>query len=91
MSLIRLIVLFFSYFRYSEESIDTILIAATSLDPRFKQLPYAVEEGKIMLKGPIKTQLISIIEEKNDIISINEENSPNQSKKTRLSGTQILF
>ncbi|XP_075217394.1 E3 SUMO-protein ligase ZBED1-like [Lycorma delicatula] len=75
--------------RYSEKSVDMVLKAATTLDPRFKQLPYSVEEAKAMLNGPVKVLLTQMIEENGNITAENEGQTP--SKKGRLSGMEFLL
>lgn len=55
------------------------------MDPRFKQLPYSIEEAKAMLNGPIKLQLIKFVEE-NGSVTVESEGGQTPSKKGRLSG-----
>ncbi|XP_075215667.1 E3 SUMO-protein ligase ZBED1-like isoform X2 [Lycorma delicatula] len=78
--------------KYSDESVDTILKTATTLDPRFKQLPYSVEESKVMLNGPIKVQLTDMMEQCNDVNDSKDgDGQQNTLKKTRLSGMEFLL
>ncbi|XP_012260443.2 E3 SUMO-protein ligase ZBED1-like [Athalia rosae] len=76
--------------RYSDPSVTLLLQTATTLDPRFKQLPYATEEDKNMVAGPIKEMLTKLIEEEGGepIAKIEEEPT---SKKSRLSGMELLL
>ncbi|XP_015600521.1 zinc finger BED domain-containing protein 1 [Cephus cinctus] len=77
--------------RYADANVSLLLQIATTLDPRFKQLPYATEEDKNMVAAPIKEMLTKLIEEEgadNDEIKI-EEGPP--SKKSRMSGMELLL
>ncbi|XP_049804110.1 E3 SUMO-protein ligase ZBED1 isoform X1 [Schistocerca nitens] len=73
--------------RYSDPAVDVLLQTATTLDPRFKLLPYATEEDKSIISGPMKQMLISYVEEERGCP--NGEESP--SKKSRLSGMEFLL
>ncbi|XP_046734918.1 E3 SUMO-protein ligase ZBED1 isoform X2 [Diprion similis] len=76
--------------RYSDPSVTLLLQTATTLDPRFKQLPYATEEDKNMVAGPIKEMLTKLIEEEGGEQSTKIEEEPS-SKKNRLSGMELLL
>ncbi|XP_046436532.1 E3 SUMO-protein ligase ZBED1 isoform X1 [Neodiprion fabricii] len=76
--------------RYADPSVTLLLQTATTLDPRFKQLPYATEEDKNMVAGPIKEMLTKLIEEEGGEQSTKIEDEPS-SKKNRLSGMELLL
>ncbi|XP_034938435.1 zinc finger BED domain-containing protein 1-like [Chelonus insularis] len=77
--------------RYADHSVTLLLQIATSLDPRFKQLPYATDEDKNMASKPIKEMLVKVIEEEGcEPIEIKQENEQ-PSKKIRLSGMELLL
>ncbi|XP_015591465.1 zinc finger BED domain-containing protein 1 isoform X2 [Cephus cinctus] len=67
--------------RYADNNITLLLQIATTLDPRFKQLPYATEEHKSMVATPIKEMLIKLIEDESERQMIVEP----VGKKSRLS------
>ncbi|XP_076296824.1 E3 SUMO-protein ligase ZBED1 isoform X2 [Lasioglossum baleicum] len=77
--------------RYADYNVTLLLQIATTLDPRFKQLPYATEEDKNLVASPIKEMLKKLIlEESGDSATIKlEEEPPN--KKSRLSGMELLL
>ncbi|XP_032666252.1 zinc finger BED domain-containing protein 1 isoform X2 [Odontomachus brunneus] len=62
------------YERYSNNDVSLLLQIATTLDPRFKQLPYATEEDKKMVANPIKEMLMKLI---------NEESGENSSERAQ--------
>ncbi|XP_021933757.1 zinc finger BED domain-containing protein 1 isoform X2 [Zootermopsis nevadensis] len=70
--------------RYSDTAVNLLLQTATTLDPRFKLLPYASEEDKNIISTSMKQMLIKFIEEERGKNSGPVEESPN--KKSRLSG-----
>ncbi|XP_043271591.1 E3 SUMO-protein ligase ZBED1-like isoform X2 [Venturia canescens] len=47
--------------RYADSNVTLLLQIATTLDPRFKQLPYAPDEDKNMVNGPIKEMLTKLV------------------------------
>ncbi|KAL6447372.1 hypothetical protein ACFW04_001530 [Cataglyphis niger] len=78
--------------RYADYNVTLLLQIATTLDPRFKSLPYVTEEDKSVVSSPIKEMLTKLIqEESGDNISIKTEDETVQSKKTRLSGMELLL
>jgi len=70
--------------RYSDTAVNLLLQTATTLDPRFKLLPYASEEDKNIISTSMKQMLIRFIEEDRGKSAGPVEESP--SKKSRLSG-----
>ncbi|XP_014602964.1 PREDICTED: zinc finger BED domain-containing protein 1-like [Polistes canadensis] len=75
--------------RYADYNVTLLLQIATSLDPRFKQLPYASDEDKGLVATPIKEMLTKLIQSENgDLIKIEEEQ---MCKKSRLSGMELLL
>ncbi|PSN40139.1 hypothetical protein C0J52_13056 [Blattella germanica] len=70
--------------RYSDSAVNLLLQTATTLDPRFKLLPYASEDDKNIISSSIKDMLIKFIEEERGRNVGTIEESP--SKKSRLSG-----
>ncbi|KAF7390105.1 hypothetical protein HZH68_011962 [Vespula germanica] len=75
--------------RYADYNVTLLLQIATTLDPRFKQLPYATEEDKSLVATPIKEMLTKLIQaESGDSIKVEEEPT---SKKSRLSGMELLL
>ncbi|KAM0731633.1 E3 SUMO-protein ligase ZBED1 [Formica fusca] len=78
--------------RYADYNVTLLLQIATTLDPRFKSLPYVTEEDKSVVSSPIKEMLTKLIqEESGDNISIKTEDETVQSKKTRVSGMELLL
>uniref|UniRef100_A0A6V7L901 HAT C-terminal dimerisation domain-containing protein n=1 Tax=Bracon brevicornis TaxID=1563983 RepID=A0A6V7L901_9HYME len=77
--------------RYSDSGVSLFLQIATTLDPRFKQLPYATQEDKNIATEPIKKMLKEIIEENqnNEQQAIKSPLPP--VKKSRLSGMALLL
>ncbi|XP_011149169.1 zinc finger BED domain-containing protein 1 isoform X2 [Harpegnathos saltator] len=49
--------------RYSNNDVSLLLQIATTLDPRFKQLPYATDDDKKMVANPIKEMLTKVIQQ----------------------------
>ncbi|XP_043503911.1 E3 SUMO-protein ligase ZBED1-like isoform X2 [Polistes fuscatus] len=77
------------YERYSDYNVNLLLQIATTLDPRFKQLPYVSDEDKGLVATPIKEMLTKLIQSENgDLIKIEEET---MCKKNRLSGMELLL
>ncbi|GFG39100.1 hypothetical protein Cfor_12234 [Coptotermes formosanus] len=70
--------------RYSDTAVNLLLQTATTLDPRFKLLPYASEEDKNIISTSMKQMLMKFIEEERGKNAGPVEESP--SKKSRLSG-----
>ncbi|XP_072756638.1 E3 SUMO-protein ligase ZBED1 [Anoplolepis gracilipes] len=78
--------------RYADYNVTLLLQIATTLDPRFKSLPYITEEDKNIVSSPIKEMLTKLIqEESGDNISIKTEDETVQSKKPRVSGMELLL
>lgn len=75
--------------RYSDTAVNLLLQTATTLDPRFKLLPYASEEDKNIISTSMKQMLIKFIEEERGKNAGPIEESP--SKKSRLSGMEFLL
>ncbi|KOX68204.1 Zinc finger BED domain-containing protein 1 [Melipona quadrifasciata] len=77
--------------RYADYNVTLLLQIATTLDPRFKQLPYATEEDKNSVATDIKEMLTKLIqEESGDNINIKVEEEP-LTKKSRVSGMEFLL
>lgn len=76
--------------RYSEDSVNMVLQIATTLDPRFKNLPNSVEEAKNIMDGPIKSMLKQLIDENPDSNRAEQEGGT-PVKKNRLSGMEFLL
>ncbi|XP_066599630.1 E3 SUMO-protein ligase ZBED1-like isoform X2 [Prorops nasuta] len=77
--------------RYAEGNVTLLLQIATTLDPRFNQLPYATEEDKNLVAAPIKEMLTKLIQEDSGSVSdIKTEEEPT-TKKSRLSGMELLL
>ncbi|XP_012276717.1 zinc finger BED domain-containing protein 1 isoform X2 [Orussus abietinus] len=77
--------------RYADGNVTLLLQIATTLDPRFKQLPYATDEDKSMVAAPIKEMLTKLIaDEGNDQVDVKMEEEP-VTKKNRLSGMELLL
>ncbi|XP_063988233.1 E3 SUMO-protein ligase ZBED1-like [Diachasmimorpha longicaudata] len=76
--------------RYADPGVTLLLQIATSLDPRFKQLPYATEEDKTTSIEPIKEMLINMIQQgKCEELDTKSLSPPN--KKPRRSGMELLL
>ncbi|KZC14087.1 PREDICTED: zinc finger BED domain-containing protein 1-like [Dufourea novaeangliae] len=78
--------------RYADYNVTLLLQIATTLDPRFKQLPYATEEDKNLVATPIKDMLTKLIQEESGDTTTTikiEDEPPN--KKSRLSGMELLL
>ncbi|KAK0182108.1 hypothetical protein PV327_000277 [Microctonus hyperodae] len=77
--------------RYADSNVALLLQIATTLDPRFKQLPYATEEDKNMASKPIKEMLVKLIEDEGEH-QVNDDNIAELThKKSRLSGMAMLL
>ncbi|XP_068972598.1 E3 SUMO-protein ligase ZBED1-like [Bombus flavifrons] len=77
--------------RYADYNVTLLLQIATTLDPRFKQLPYATEEDKNSVATDIKEMLTKLIqEESGDNINMKVEEEP-LTKKSRVSGMEFLL
>ncbi|XP_067011114.1 E3 SUMO-protein ligase ZBED1 [Anabrus simplex] len=72
--------------RYSDQSVNLLLQMATTLDPRFKLLPYASEDDKSIISGPMKQLLIKLVEEEQG-----NAGGESPAKKSRLSGMEFLL
>lgn len=73
--------------RYADYNVTLLLQIATTLDPRFKSLPYVTEEDKSVVSSPIKEMLTKLIqEESGDNISIKTEDETVQSMELLLGG-----
>ncbi|KAG8226737.1 hypothetical protein J437_LFUL004388 [Ladona fulva] len=84
--------------RYSDRRVSRLLQTATTLDPRFKLLPYATEDEKIAVEEHIKEVLVQITNEGESGNQEDELDSkvstcdePSKSKKSRLSGMELLL
>ncbi|XP_008555277.1 E3 SUMO-protein ligase ZBED1 isoform X1 [Microplitis demolitor] len=75
--------------RYECVEISKMLQIATTLDPRFKQLPYAADEDKIIAMKEIKESIKTLIHEE-ERKPANRSQEP-VNKKSRLSGMENLF
>lgn len=63
-----------------------VLQIATTLDPRFKNLPNSLDEAKNIIDGPIKIMLKQLIDDNPDINSRPDQEGGTPIKKNRLSG-----
>ncbi|RZF44170.1 hypothetical protein LSTR_LSTR003810 [Laodelphax striatellus] len=78
--------------RYQDTFVNEMLKCATTLDPRFKQLPYSAEESKVMLSSTIRDALIKSMAERGILSSENSSGEMEDSKrKARLSGMKLLL
>ncbi|XP_012528947.1 zinc finger BED domain-containing protein 1 [Monomorium pharaonis] len=77
--------------RYADYNVTLLLQIATTLDPRFKAMPYVTEEDKNIVSTPIKEMLTKLIQEESGDISIKSEDEAVPSKKTRVSGMEFLL
>ncbi|KAL0125543.1 hypothetical protein PUN28_004570 [Cardiocondyla obscurior] len=78
------------YDRYADYNVTLLLQIATTLDPRFKAMPYVTEEDKSIVSTPIKEMLTKLIQEESGEVSVKiEDETP--SKKARLSGMEFLL
>ncbi|XP_039276985.1 E3 SUMO-protein ligase ZBED1 isoform X2 [Nilaparvata lugens] len=79
--------------RYVEVGVDEMLKSATTLDPRFKQLPYAGEDSKATLSTTIKEALTKSMADRGILSSSDQSNneSEDNKRKARLSGMKMLF
>ncbi|KAI4502977.1 hypothetical protein M0802_002021 [Mischocyttarus mexicanus] len=76
------------YQQYADYNVNLLLQIATTLDPRFKQLPYASEEDKSLVATPIKEMLTKLIQSENgDLVKLEEERICKKSK----SGMELLL
>lgn len=75
--------------RYADPTVNLLLQIATSLDPRFKQLPYATTEDKILVAEPIKAMLTKLIQEEEGFEEVDVKMEEPPSKKSRMSGKII--
>ncbi|XP_058793121.1 E3 SUMO-protein ligase ZBED1-like [Phymastichus coffea] len=78
------------YERYADPNVSLLLQIATTLDPRFKEVPYATNDDKKIVTSPIKEMLIKLIEGNGDNPDIKNEEEP-ITKKSRLSGLESLL
>ncbi|EZA56192.1 Zinc finger BED domain-containing protein, partial [Ooceraea biroi] len=73
--------------RYADGNVTLLLQMATTLDPRFKSIPYVTEEEESIVSVPLKKMLTKIIQEQSgitiNVIPPEKEMSPNT--KSRLS------
>lgn len=77
--------------RYADYNVTLLLQIATTLDPRFKAMPYVTEEDKSVVSTPIKEMLTKLIQEESGDVSIKTEDEAVPSKKTRVSGMEFLL
>lgn len=75
--------------RYADSNVTLLLQIATTLDPRFKQLPYATDEDKTLVSAPIKDMLTKLIEEEGGNRIIKTDDIPD--KKRRMSRMEQLL
>ncbi|XP_003425094.1 zinc finger BED domain-containing protein 1 isoform X2 [Nasonia vitripennis] len=75
---------------YSDPNVSLLLQIATTLDPRFKEVPYATDEDKKMVATPIKEMLTKLIEENEDS-SESQKDCVQVVKKSRISGMELLL
>ncbi|XP_015116144.1 zinc finger BED domain-containing protein 1 [Diachasma alloeum] len=76
--------------RYADPGVTLLLQIATTLDPRFKQLPYATEEDKTTSAEPIKEMLTKLIQQ-GKVEEPETKNLSPPNKKPRLSGMELLL
>lgn len=79
------------YEQYADFTVTLLLQIATTLDPRFKAMPYVTEEDKNIVSTPIKEMLTKLIQEESGDITIKAENEEIPSKKARVSGMEFLL
>ncbi|KYM84659.1 PREDICTED: zinc finger BED domain-containing protein 1-like [Atta cephalotes] len=77
--------------RYADYNVTLFLQIATTLDPRFKTMPYVTEEDKSVVSTPIKERLTKLIQEESGDVSIKNEDEAVPSKKTKVSGMEFLL
>ncbi|XP_018403696.1 PREDICTED: zinc finger BED domain-containing protein 1 [Cyphomyrmex costatus] len=77
--------------RYADYNVTLLLQIATTLDPRFKTMPYVTEEDKNVVSTPIKEMLTKLIQEESGDVLIKTEDEAVPSKKTRVSGMEFLL
>ncbi|XP_011644063.1 zinc finger BED domain-containing protein 1-like isoform X2 [Pogonomyrmex barbatus] len=78
--------------RYADYNVSLLLQIATTLDPRFKAMPYVTDEDKNVVSAPIKEMLTKLIQEESGDISIKtEDEGAVQNKKARISGMEFLL
>ncbi|XP_020286493.1 zinc finger BED domain-containing protein 1-like isoform X2 [Pseudomyrmex gracilis] len=77
--------------RYADSNVTLLLQISTTLDPRFKALPYVTEEDKAVVSAPMKEMLTKLIQEESGDPGIKSEDETVPSKKSRLSGMELLL
>ncbi|XP_025987689.1 E3 SUMO-protein ligase ZBED1 isoform X2 [Solenopsis invicta] len=77
--------------RYADYNVTLLLQIATTLDPRFKTMPYVTEEEKNVVSAPIKEMLTKLIQEETGDVSVKSEDEAVPSKKTKVSGMEFLL
>ncbi|XP_077276766.1 E3 SUMO-protein ligase ZBED1 isoform X1 [Temnothorax americanus] len=77
--------------RYADYNVTLLLQIATTLDPRFKAMPYVTEEDKSVVSTPIKEMLTKLIQEESGDVPIKIEDEAVPSKKSRVSGMEFLL
>ncbi|XP_014230778.1 zinc finger BED domain-containing protein 1-like [Trichogramma pretiosum] len=74
--------------KYADQDVSLLLQISTTLDPRFKNVPYATNEDKKIVALPIKEMLIKIIHDKGESENFTDEQPE---KKPRLSRMEFLL